>query len=142
MYATESEDPPSVNPSSVDENMEDSDAEKDSDSKSTTVKASSSMSGLDEYEFKDEEEEEEDLSKALNDRHILRRELRQKEEKERNHYASKQGSKSDQSTPMCKSKKTKASRVYCSSECKYPYQVHTLGQQGSLESPIRLKELM
>ncbi|RXN25197.1 ankyrin repeat domain-containing 12-like protein [Labeo rohita] len=115
--SSESEDPPSVNPSSVDENMEYSDGEKDSDSKSTTVKASSSMSGLDEYEFKDEEEEE-DLSKALNDRHILRRELRQKEkeEKERNHYASKQGSKSDQSTPTCKSKKTKASRVYCSSD--------------------------
>ncbi|XP_043089443.1 ankyrin repeat domain-containing protein 12 isoform X2 [Puntigrus tetrazona] len=115
--SSESEDPPSVNPSSVDENMEYSDAEKDSDSKSTTVKASSSMSGLDEYEFKDEEEEE-DLSKALNDRHILRRELRQKEkeEKERNHYASKQGSKSDQSTPTCKSKKPKASRVYCSSD--------------------------
>ncbi|XP_016111234.1 ankyrin repeat domain-containing protein 12-like [Sinocyclocheilus grahami] len=115
--SSESEDPPSVNPSSVDENMEYSDAEKDSDSKSTTVKASSSMSGLDEYEFKDEEEEE-DLSKTLNDRHILRRELRQKEkeEKERNHYASKQGSKSDQSTPTCKSKKTKASRVYCSSD--------------------------
>ncbi|KAA0718554.1 Ankyrin repeat domain-containing protein 12 [Triplophysa tibetana] len=112
---SESEDPPSVNPSSVDENMEYSDAEKDSDSKSTTVKASSSMSGLDEYEFKDEEEEE-DLSKALNDRHILRRELRQKEkeEKERNHYASKQGSKSEQLTS--KSKKTKASRVYCSSD--------------------------
>lgn len=106
-----------MNPSSVDENMEYSDAEKDSDSKSTTVKASSSMSGLDEYEFKDEEEEE-DLSKALNDRHILRRELRQKEkeEKERNHYTSKQGSKSDQSTLVCKSKKTKASRVYCSSD--------------------------
>ncbi|KAK7159844.1 hypothetical protein R3I94_006010 [Phoxinus phoxinus] len=115
--SSESEDPPSVNPSSVDENMEYSDAEKDSDSKSTTVKASSSMSGLDEYEFKDEEEEE-DLSKALNDRHILRRELRQKEkeEKERNHYTSKQGSKSDQSTLVCKSKKTKASRIYCSSD--------------------------
>ncbi|XP_052403757.1 ankyrin repeat domain-containing protein 12 isoform X2 [Carassius gibelio] len=115
--SSESEDPPSVNPSSVDENMEYSDAEKDSDSKSTTVKASSSMSGLDEYEFKDEEEEE-DLSKALNERHILRRELRQKEkeEKERNHYASKQGTKSGQSTPTCKSKKTKALRVYCSSD--------------------------
>ncbi|XP_039505119.1 ankyrin repeat domain-containing protein 12 isoform X2 [Pimephales promelas] len=115
--SSESEDPPSVNPSSVDENMEYSDAEKDSDSKSTTVKASSSMSGLDEYEFKDEEEEE-DLSKALNDRHILRRELRQKEkeEKERNHYTSKQGSKSDQSTVVCKSKKTKASRIYCTSD--------------------------
>ncbi|XP_059357098.1 ankyrin repeat domain-containing protein 12-like isoform X2 [Carassius carassius] len=111
--SSESEDPPSVNPSSVDENMEYSDAEKDS----TTVKASSSMSGLDEYEFKDEEEEE-DLSKALNVRHILRRELRQKEkeEKERNHYASKQGTKSGQSTPTCKSKKTKALRVYCSSD--------------------------
>ncbi|XP_051553357.1 ankyrin repeat domain-containing protein 12-like isoform X2 [Myxocyprinus asiaticus] len=115
--SSESEDPPSVNPSSVDENMEYSDAEKDSDCKSTTVKASSSMSGLDEYEFKDEEEED-DLSKALNDRHILRRELRQKEkeEKEKNHYASKQGSKSDQSTLACKSKKTKATRVYCSSD--------------------------
>lgn len=115
--SSESEDPSSVNPSSVDENLEYSDAEKDSDSKSTTVKASSSMSGLDEYEFKDEEEEE-DLSKALNERHIFRRELRQKEkeEKERNHYASKQGSKSDQSMLACKSKKTKASRVYCSSD--------------------------
>ncbi|XP_051990389.1 ankyrin repeat domain-containing protein 12 isoform X1 [Xyrauchen texanus] len=115
--SSESEDPPSVNPSSVDENMEYSDAEKDSDNKSTTVKASSSLSGLDEYEFKDEEEED-DLSKALNDRHILRRELRQneKEEKERNHYASKQGSKSDQSTLVCKTKKTKATRVYCSSD--------------------------
>ncbi|XP_055059568.2 ankyrin repeat domain-containing protein 12 isoform X1 [Misgurnus anguillicaudatus] len=109
--SSDSEDPPSVNPSSVDENMEYSDAEKDS----TTVKASSSMSGLDEYEFKDEEEEE-DLSKALNERHLLRRELRQKEkeEKERNHYASKQGSKSEQLA--CKTKKTKASRVYCTSD--------------------------
>uniref|UniRef100_A0AAY5F249 Ankyrin repeat domain 12 n=1 Tax=Electrophorus electricus TaxID=8005 RepID=A0AAY5F249_ELEEL len=116
--SSESEDPPSVNPSSVDENMEYSDAEKDSDGKSTTVKASSSVSGVDEYEFKDEEEEE-DLSKALNDRHILRRELRQREkdEKEQNHYTSKQCSKSDQATPGSKSKKPKSSRVlYCSSD--------------------------
>ncbi|XP_051983665.1 ankyrin repeat domain-containing protein 12-like isoform X2 [Xyrauchen texanus] len=115
--SSESEDPPSVNPSSVDENMEYSDAEKDSDCKSTSVKASSSMSGLDEYEFKDEEEEN-DLSKALNDRHILKRELRQKakEEKEKNHYALKQGCKSDQSMLACKSKKTKATRIYCSSD--------------------------
>ncbi|KAM4605515.1 ankyrin repeat domain-containing protein 12 isoform 2-T2 [Polymixia lowei] len=115
--SSESEDPPSVNPSSVDdENMEDSDAEKDSDGKPATVKASSSMSGLDEYEFKDEEEEE-DLSKALNDRHILRRELRQreKEEKDRNHVAGKQGGKGDSSA---KSKKQKqASRVlHCNSD--------------------------
>uniref|UniRef100_A0A672IWP0 Uncharacterized protein n=1 Tax=Salarias fasciatus TaxID=181472 RepID=A0A672IWP0_SALFA len=104
--SSESEDPPSVNPSSVDDNMEDSETEKDSDSKPAT-KASSSVPGLDEYEFKDEEEEE-DLSKALNDRHILRRELRQreKEDKDRNHVAGKQSAKGDSST---KSKKQKGS---------------------------------
>lgn len=111
--SSESEDPPSVNPSSVDDNMEDSDTEKDSDGKPAT-KASSSMPGLDEYEFKDEEEEE-DLSKALNDRHILRRELRQreKEEKDRNHVAGKQSGKGDSSS---KSKKQKTPRVHCSSD--------------------------
>uniref|UniRef100_A0A671VSM8 Ankyrin repeat domain 12 n=1 Tax=Sparus aurata TaxID=8175 RepID=A0A671VSM8_SPAAU len=111
--SSESEDPPSVNPSSVDDNMDDSDTEKDSDGKPAT-KASSSMPGLDEYEFKDEEEEE-DLSKALNDRHILRRELRQreKEEKDRNHVAGKQSSKGDSSS---KSKKQKTPRVPCSSD--------------------------
>ncbi|XP_051268628.1 ankyrin repeat domain-containing protein 12 isoform X3 [Dicentrarchus labrax] len=111
--SSESEDPPSVNPSSVDDNMEDSDTEKDSDGKPAT-KASSSVPGLDEYEFKDEEEEE-DLSKALNDRHILRRELRQreKEEKERNHVAGKQSGKGDSSS---KSKKQKTPRVHCSSD--------------------------
>lgn len=109
----ESEDPPSVNPSSVDDNMEDSDAEKDLDGKSAT-KSSSSVPGLDEYEFKDEEEEE-DLSKALNDRHILRRELRQreKEDKERNNVAGKQSGKGDSSS---KSKKQKSSRAHCSSD--------------------------
>ncbi|XP_038146769.1 ankyrin repeat domain-containing protein 12 isoform X1 [Cyprinodon tularosa] len=111
--SSESEDPPSVNPSSIDENMEDSDTEKESDGKPVS-KAMSSVLGMDEYEFKDEEEEE-DLSKALNDRHIPRRELRQreKEDKERNHVAGKQSSKSDSST---KSKKTKSSRVQCSSD--------------------------
>lgn len=118
LYVTDSEDPPSVNPSSVDENMEYSDTEKDSDGKSTTAKATSSVSGVDEYEFKDEEEEE-DLSKALNDRHILRREVRQKEkeEKEQNHYTPKQSNKSDQTMSACKLKKPKSSRVlYCSSD--------------------------
>ncbi|MED6253824.1 hypothetical protein ATANTOWER_003911 [Ataeniobius toweri] len=45
--SSESEDPPSVNPSSVDDNMEDSDTEKETDSKPTT-KASSSVPGMDE----------------------------------------------------------------------------------------------
>lgn len=118
LYVTDSEDPPSVNPSSVDENMEYSDTEKDSDGKSTTAKATSSVSGVDEYEFKDEDEEE-DLSKALNDRHILRREVRQKEkeEKEQNHHTPKQSNKSDQTMSSCKLKKPKPSRVlYCSSD--------------------------
>ncbi|XP_054452753.1 ankyrin repeat domain-containing protein 12 isoform X2 [Anoplopoma fimbria] len=111
--SSESEEVLSVNPSSVDDNLEDSDTEKDSDGKPTT-KPSSSVPGLDEYEFKDEEEEE-DLSKALNDRHILRRELRQreKEEKERNHVAGKQSGKGDSTA---KSKKPKSSRVHCSSD--------------------------
>ncbi|XP_047224175.1 ankyrin repeat domain-containing protein 12 isoform X2 [Girardinichthys multiradiatus] len=111
--SSESEDPPSVNPSSVDDNMEDSDTEKETDGKPTT-KASSSVPGMDEYEFKDEEEEE-DLSKALNDRHIPRRELRQreKEDKERNHVAGKQSNKGNSSS---KSKKPKSSRVHCSSD--------------------------
>nr|XP_043892549.1 ankyrin repeat domain-containing protein 12 isoform X1 [Solea senegalensis] len=111
--SSESEDPPSVNPSSVDDNMEDSDTEKDSDGK-LVMKASSSVPGLDEYEFKDEEEEE-DLSKALNDRHILRRELRQreKEDSDMNHVAGKQSGKGDSSS---KPKKQKTSRVHCSSD--------------------------
>ncbi|XP_045061866.1 ankyrin repeat domain-containing protein 12 isoform X2 [Coregonus clupeaformis] len=111
--SSESEDPPSVNPSSVDvddDNMDDSDVEKVSDGKRSTVKASPSMSGLDEYEFKDEEEEE-DLSKALNDRHILRRELRQEE---KDQLAAKQSG----SVQSSKSKKTKTSSrvLYCSSD--------------------------
>ncbi|XP_053293526.1 ankyrin repeat domain-containing protein 12 isoform X2 [Pleuronectes platessa] len=111
--SSESEDPPSVNPSSVDDVMEFSDTEKDADGK-PVMKASSSVPGLDEYEFKDEEEEE-DLSKALNDRHILRRELRQreKEESDRNHVAAKQSGKGDSSS---KPKKQKTPRVHCSSD--------------------------
>ncbi|XP_038843843.1 ankyrin repeat domain-containing protein 12-like [Salvelinus namaycush] len=116
--SSESEDPPSVNPSSVDvddDHMDDSDVEKVSEGKRSTVKASPSMSGLDEYEFKDEEEE--DLSKALNDRHILRRELRQEE---KDHLAVKQSGKGDGSGSVqsSKSKKTKTSSrvLYCSSD--------------------------
>ncbi|XP_064873007.1 ankyrin repeat domain-containing protein 12-like isoform X2 [Oncorhynchus nerka] len=110
---SESEGPPSVNPSSVDvddDHLDDSDVEKDSEGKQSTVKASSSMSGLDEYEFKDEE----DLSKALNDRHILRRELR---EKERNHLV-KQSNKGggSGSVQSSKSKKTSSRVRYCSSD--------------------------
>uniref|UniRef100_A0AAV2JV89 Ankyrin repeat domain-containing protein 12 n=1 Tax=Knipowitschia caucasica TaxID=637954 RepID=A0AAV2JV89_KNICA len=105
--SSDSEDPPSVIPSSIDDNMDDSDTEKDLDGKPKS--SNSNVPGLDEYEFKDEEEEE-DLSKALNERHILRRELRQreKEDKERNHV--KPGGKGD------KPKKQKSSHAHCSSD--------------------------
>nr|XP_057917458.1 ankyrin repeat domain-containing protein 12 isoform X2 [Doryrhamphus excisus] len=110
--SSDSEYPPSVNPSSVDDNMDDSDMEKDSDAKPAAK--SSSMAGLDEYEFKDEEEEE-DLSKALNDRHILRRELRQreKEDKDMNNVGGKQSTKGD---PSPKAKKQRPPPVHCSSD--------------------------
>ncbi|MGH0133760.1 UNVERIFIED_CONTAM: hypothetical protein FKN15_067305 [Acipenser sinensis] len=113
--SSESEDPLSVNPSSVDDNMEESEGEKDSENKQLTP-TKASISGLDEYEFKDDEEEE-DLSKALNNRHILRRELRQQEkgEKERSHFIAKQ-ERTDQQN-ACKSKKQKPCRLLiCSSE--------------------------
>lgn len=111
LLSAESEDPTSFNPSSVDDNMEDSDAEKDAESK-PPAKASSSMPGLDEYEFKDEEEEE-DLSKALSDRHIYRKDLRQREkdDKDKNHVVGKQSGKGDS---ISKSKKQKLS--HCSSD--------------------------
>ncbi|XP_003975396.2 ankyrin repeat domain-containing protein 12 isoform X1 [Takifugu rubripes] len=109
--SSESEDPTSFNPSSVDDNMEDSDTEKDADGK-PPAKASSSMPGLDEYEFKDEEEEEE-LGKTLGDRHIYRKELRQREkdDKDKNHVGGKPSGKADSSS---KSKKQKLS--HCSSD--------------------------
>lgn len=93
--------------------MEDSDTEKDSDGK-PIMKASSSVPGLDEYEFKDDDEEE-DLSKALNDRHILRRDLRQREKEDtgRNHVAGKQSGKGDSCSKL---KKQKTPRVHCSSD--------------------------
>lgn len=111
LLSAESEDPTSFNPSSVDDNMEDSDAEKDAESK-PPAKASSSVPGLDEYEFKDEEEEE-DLSKALSDRHIYRKDLRQrdKDDKDKNHVVGKQSGKGDS---ISKSKKQKLS--HCSSD--------------------------
>lgn len=111
LLPAESEDPTSFNPSSVDDNMEDSDTEKDTESK-PPAKASSSMPGLDEYEFKDEEEEE-DLSKALSDRHIYRKDLRQrdKDDKDKNHVVGRQSGKGDS---ISKPKKQKLS--HCSSD--------------------------
>lgn len=117
---TESEELPSVNPSSVDDNVDDSEAEKelknDANQQLTPCKSIAS-SALDEYEFKDDDdddidEEEDEISKLVDQKRIRRGDGKKSVVKENSSYLTPP--KLEFQKPF-KIKKQKSARVLVSS---------------------------
>ncbi|KAJ3595137.1 hypothetical protein NHX12_004442 [Muraenolepis orangiensis] len=107
--SSDSEDPPSANPSSLDEDVLESDGEKDSEVKPSAVKASPSVPGPNECKegVGEEENNNGQEEETLNDRNHYSRDLQQREKEDQNHVSGKTAAKTDPSSSSSSTSKTK-----------------------------------